>query len=140
MSQPELLPGEQVVMSSLDNVLILTNLRVKYEAANSGTSAYKAIPLEKVSACALTTKKYIVLLVIAALFLLGAFSANSSQASGIAVVAAIAFAIAYYFTRNGQLEVISDAGFSIAVPTKGLKHEDVRRFADALSLEISKLR
>lgn len=138
MNQPQLLQGESVVMASTDDSLILTNLRVRYEATNGSTDAYKSIPLPKVSACALTTRKYPILLLLAALCVLGAIGASSEGVRFAAALGAVGFGVAYFFTRNGQLEVISDAGFSIAVSTKGLKHDEVRRFTEAIAFEISK--
>lgn len=140
MSTSDLLPGEQIVMSSDKDVLTLTNLRVKHEVANSGSSAYSSIPLTKVSACALVTKKYPILLLIAALCFLGVIGANGEGAKFAAGIGAIGFVAAYFFTRNGQLEIFSDAGFSIAVPTKGLKHEEARKFVEAVALELTKLK
>lgn len=138
MNQQQLLQGESVVMASDDDSLVLTNLRVRYEAKNGSTDAYKSIPLSKVSACALTTRKYPLLLLLAALCVLGAIGASTEGARFAAALGAVGFGVAYFFTRNGQLEVVSDAGFSIAVPTKGLKHEEVRRFTETIAFEISK--
>lgn len=139
MNAIELLPGESVILSSTDNALVLTNHRVKYEASNGGTSSYKSIPLRKVSACAVTTKKYFILLAAAALFFLGMVMGNGQDAKIVSAVIAIACVVAFFLTRNGQLEVFSDAGCSIAVPTKGMKHEEVRKFAEAVALQVTKL-
>lgn len=138
MNQTQLLQGESVVMASTDDSLILTNLRVRYEAKNGGTDAYKSIPLPKVSACAVTTRKYPILLLLSALCVLAVIGSSTEGARFAAALGAVGFGAAYFLTRNGQLEVVSDAGFSIAVPTKGLKHEEVRRFSEAIACEISK--
>lgn len=117
---------------------MLTNFRVKYESDNGGSSAYKSIPLKKVSACALTTKKYPFLLVLAGLAILGVIGAPSEPQRIGAAILALAFIAAYFFTRNGQLEVFSDSGTSITLPTKGLTHAQVRVFAEAVALEVSR--
>ncbi len=140
MAEPALLAGEKVVMSSLNDELVLTNFRVKYESQSGGGSAYKSIPLHKVSACALTTQTHPIYLIIAGLCFLGAVAiSNSTLRSGFAL-SVITLVIIYFFSRSGQIEVFSDAGHSIPVPTKGLKHEEVRRFTEAIALEITKLR
>lgn len=140
MTTAGLLPNEKNIMSSTDGALMLTNLRVKYETSNGGGSAYMAIPLAKVSCCALTTKKYPLLLVVAALAGVGFFASPTEQSRILAAVVAVVFGIAYAFTKNGQIEIVSDSGKSIAVPTKGMKHDDVRKFAEAVALALSTAR
>ena len=139
MSHFQLLPGEHNVMSSNDGALILTNFRVKHESDNGGGSTYKSIPLKKISACALTTKKYPFLLVLAGLAIIGGLAApnDNLKIAGFAL-GAILTAL-YFFTRNGQLEVFSDSGTSIKFPTSGLTHVQVRVFAEAVAQETYKL-
>lgn len=138
MSTIELLPNENNIMSSTDGSLMLTNFRVKHESSNGSKSAYRFIPLNKVSCCALTTKKYPLLLVLAAFAAIGVITLPTTQQRIMAAVFAIVLGIAYIFTRNGQIEIFSDSGTSIAVPTKGMKHEDVRHFAEAIALALPK--
>lgn len=138
MSSVGLLPNENNIMSSTDGALMLTNFRVKYESSNGSKSAYKSIPLNKVSCCALTTKKYPVFFLLAMLATIGIFASPTDQGRIMAAVVAIAFGLAYFFTRNGQIEIFSDSGTSITIPTKGLQHEDVRQFAEAVALALSK--
>lgn len=138
MSQSQLLQGEHNVMSSNDGALILTNFRVKHESANGGGSAYKSIPLKKISACALTTKKYPFLLVLAGLAVLGGATAPNDNLRIAAFVLASIFVLLYFLARNGQLEVFSDSGTSISLPTSGLTHAQVRVFAEAVAQEIYK--
>jgi hypothetical protein len=138
MNEWNLMPNEQVITSSSDGALVLTNCRVKYESIRGSVSAYKSIPLHKVSCCGLNTKKYPLLLVLATLAGLGVLASPTVPGRVLAAIIAIIFGVAYFFTRSGQIEVVSDSGASISVPTKGLKHEDVRRFAEAVALSISK--
>lgn len=142
MTKPELLIDEKIIMSSTDDTLTLTNFRVKCERANGQVSTYQSIPLAKISACALTTKKHPLLLLIAFLCLVGIALTNPYQQDVriVLIIASLAFLLAYIFIRNGQLEVHSDAGFKIAVPTKGLKHEESRKFVEAIASVISKFR
>jgi hypothetical protein len=138
MAETTLLVGEQLVMESDDGALALTSFRVKYESNRGGISAYKSIPLHKVSCCAVTTKKYPLLLILAALASVGVFALPNDQGRVLSAIVALVCFGAYFFLRSGQLEVISDSGVSIAVPTKGLKHELVRSFAEAVASALSK--
>lgn len=138
MAQQGMLQGEHVVMASQDESLTLTNLRIKYEAKNGGGAVYKSIHLPKVSAISVATKKYPALLGLAVLALLGAVVAPNTEGKVLAAGVALVLGSLYYFIKPGQLEVVSDSGASIAVPTKGLKFEEVRRFAEAVVGEISK--
>ena len=137
MADASLLAGERVIMTSVGDALSLTNFRVKYESNGGGISSYKSIPLGKVSCCAVTTKNYPFLLVVAAMAGLGMLGLPSDQGRVVCGVVAFVCVLAFFFLRTGQLEVISDSGSSIAVPTKGLKHEEVRRFAEAVSSAIT---
>lgn len=143
MAQAGLLQGEHVVMSSKDDALTLTNYRVKYEMRNGGVSVYRSIPLAKVSVCTVTTKTYPVLIWAAALLgvlgLVGLFSPQGTAMVPVFVIAAVLGAL-YYFVRPGMLAVTSDSGASIELPTKGLRHEDTRRFVEAVALEVSKFK
>lgn len=141
MAQAGLLQGGHVVMSSKDDALTLTNYRVKYEMRSGGASVYRSTPLSKVSACSVNTKTYPVLIWAATLLgilgLLEMFSPERVAMSGMLIIAAVLGAL-YCLVRPSMLAVISDAGASIELPTKGLRHEDTRRFVEAVAFEISK--
>jgi len=68
-----MLPNETVVLSSQDDALVLTNLRVKYEVKSKAKSAYKSIPLDQVSTCVSDTRTHPVLLILAALTVVAVF-------------------------------------------------------------------
>lgn len=138
MSQTALLPNEQTILASDNGALVLTSLRVKYEAANGSGSAYTSIPLPKVAACSVTTRKYPLFLFLAALAVLAAVSVRGQEGTIGAIVAAVVLVGLYFWIRPGQIEVVADSGTSIAVPTKGLRHEEIRRFVEAVALEVSK--
>lgn len=138
MSQTPLLPNEQSILASDNGTLVLTSLRVKFEATNGSGSAYTSIPLPKVAACSVTTRKYPLFLAIAALASLAAIAGRGGDGTVGGVVAAAVLVGLYYWIRPGQIEVIADSGTRIAVPTKGLGHEDIRRFVEAVALEVSK--
>ncbi|RZI80859.1 MAG: hypothetical protein EOP38_21145 [Rubrivivax sp.] len=127
------LNGETVILSSDDGTLILTNYRVKHEVVSRSDSSYKSIPIDKVAACALNTRSYPVLLLLAVVAVLLVFIfPELPQRIGAGVAAAVLVAL-YFGTRNGQIEVFSDSGESIAVPTKGLSHDQVKTFLEAVA-------
>lgn len=133
-----MLPGEQIVMSSTDDALMLTNFRVKYESTTGQGSVYKSIALPKVCACTVETRKYPLLLLLAAIAVLTVLATPANTAKIASVLVGLVFVGLYYLLRSGQMEVISDSGSSIAIPTKGLSHDQVRQFTEAIAFEVSK--
>src|SRR5450830_1341055 len=135
-----LLPGEGIVMASTDGALVLTNVRVKYEGKNERGRTYRSILLNKVSGCSVETKSYPLLLFFAAVAVVSIFVSPTDQARIISVAVTMIFVISYFLTRNGWLEIFSDSGDSIAVPTKGMKHEVARGFVEAVTLAVVRQR
>lgn len=130
-----LLHGESTIVSSKDNALSLTNLRVKYEVVSRSRSIYKSIPIEKISACVLSTRTYPALLVLAALSALAIFATQEIALQTGAGIGAVILFLAYFATRKGQIQIFSSGLASIAVPTQGLSHEEVRRFLEAVAAQ-----
>lgn len=48
-------------------------------------------------------------------------------------VAVVFFVALYFGKRDGQIEVFSDAGEQIAIPTKGLSYDQVKQFLEAIA-------
>lgn len=130
-----MLIDEKIVMSSQDDTLVLTNMRVKIESRTKSKSTYKSIPLDQVSTCVLDTRTYPVLLVLAALAVLAGFVAPEMAQRMGAGVLAIGLVAAYFLSRNGQIEVFASSGESIAVPTKGLNHDQIKSFLEAIEMQ-----
>ena len=86
-----MLASEKIIMSSEDNALVLTNMRVKYETKSSSSSAYKSIPIGQVATCALSTRSFPVLLVLAAIAVLLIFGAREAEQRIGAGIAALIF-------------------------------------------------
>ena len=134
----ELLPGEQVVMSSNGGILTLTTRRVRYDSSAIGSSALISITLESVASCGFVTRSFPILLVLSALAALGAIvgiSGNStSEAWGLFVVAAI-LAILYLVTRKSVLAIASNGGQVIRVLASGASRSSLVEFIEALERE-----
>lgn len=124
--------NEKIIMSSDDHSLVLTSKRVKHEAKSSSKSQYKSIPIDQVATCALNTRSFPVLLILAVLIGLVIIGLPESQHRILAGVVAVALVVAYFLTRKGQVEIFSTSGESIAVPTKGLSHDQVKQFLEAV--------
>lgn len=130
-----MLPNENVVLSSQDETLVLTNKRVKLEVKNKAKTTYKSIPIDQVSTCVLDTRTYPILLIFAAVATLVIFVAPEMPQRFAAGLVGIGFAVAYAVTRNGQIEIFASCGESIAVPTKGLQHEQIKSFLEAVEAQ-----
>lgn len=130
-----MLVDEKVVMSSQDDSLVLTNLRVMLEQKTKAKSTYRSIPLDQVSICVLDTRTYPVLLVLAAVAVLAVFVAPEVAQRVGAGLLAVGLVAAYLLTRNGQIQIFASAGESIAVPTKGLQHDQIKSFLEAVEMQ-----
>lgn len=134
MNNIALLPGEQVVLSSDNDVLTLTNMRVRYDSVVWGQSNLIGITLGSVASCGLITKSYPFLLILAVVAVLAGVSQGSGRMWGLVFIAAI-FVVAYFVTRKAVLSVASNGGQEIMVPTKGMNREAIIKFIEAVERE-----
>lgn len=129
---PAPIPGENVILKSDNGVLMLTNFRVKYDAAGSGASQFVSIPLDSVASCGLVTRSLPILLAIAAILFIGALAqAGQSASYGLAAVGAL-FVVGYFSTRRGVITVASNGGESISVPARGMSRDSILVFVEAV--------
>jgi len=101
--------NEKIIMSSDDNSLILTSKRVKHEEKSASKSKYKSIPIDQVATCALNTRSFPVLLVLAVL-------------TGLVIIG----------LPEAEQRILAGVVESIAVPTKGLSNDQVKQFLEAV--------
>lgn len=135
-----LLPGEVSVMASDDGALTLTTKRVKYEAISQSKSVYKSVPIDQVSACTLDTQTFPILLVLAVVAALVVFVAPEAEARIIAGIITVVLILAYFVSRNGQIRIFSNSGESIAVPIKGISHDQARKFLEAIEMRYQEVK
>lgn len=128
-----LLPNEKILMQSEKNILTLTTHRIRRETKGGGNSSVVSITLDAVASCELITRSFPILLGIAALAAVGGVVTLSRDAATgiVAFVIAIASAAAYFVTRNAVLKIAS-AGDDIVQPTKGMSHEAMVEFIEAV--------
>ena len=129
-----LLPGENVVTSSDNDVLTITSKRVRYDFVVWGRSNLISITLGSVASCGLVTRSFPLLLILAAIAFLGAFT-QRGDALWLLIGAAIVLVVAYFLTRRAVISVASNGGQSILVPTKGMKRDAVVAFIEAVERE-----
>lgn len=135
-----MLVNETVILSSQDDTLVLTNMRVKHEIKTKAKTVYKSIPLDQIATCALDTRTHPILLVLAALSAMALLLAPEISQRLAAGILALGLAAAYFVTRNGQIEIFASSGESIAVPTKRLQHDDIKKFLEAVEAQRGKFK
>jgi hypothetical protein len=125
------LPGEEVVMSSDKEILMLTTKRVRYDSACFGSSNLISITLDSVASCGLVTKSFPILLLGAALALIGAFT-QRGDVQWILTVGAAVLVLAYFISRRVVISVASNGGQTILVPAKGMSRSSIIEFIEAI--------
>ncbi|MGP1675747.1 MAG: hypothetical protein ACTS6J_01145 [Burkholderiales bacterium] len=130
--QTKPIAGEQVLLTSDNGVLTLTNYRVKYDAKGTGASKFVSISLDAVSSCGLVTRTRPILLVLAAIGAIAAFVQPESAARYGLLLIALCLAGAYFLTRSGVITVSSNGGEGIAVPAKGMSRDLILGFLEAV--------
>jgi len=130
---PSLIPGEHLIISSGNGVLILTTLRVLYDLKTTGASKFISIPLDAVASCSLAMRSQPLLLVFAVIAAIAAFSRQLELSAVIgAGIIAIFFVAAYFVTRRAKLTISPNGGEEISVATQGMKREDILSFLNAV--------
>ena len=129
-----LIPGEQIVTSSDNDVLVLTTKRVRYDSVVWGKSNLISITLDAVASCGLITRSFPLLLILAAITVVGAFTQRGDAIVGLLFVAVV-LVVAYFFTRKAVISVASNGGQTILVPTKGMNRDAIVGFIEAVERE-----
>lgn len=129
-----LMSGERIVMSSDGDTLILTNMRIRLSAKNSGNSKLVSITLDAVAACGLATRSYPILLLLGLCAVLsGLTQHNESQLALIGIGALLL--LAYFPSRNAVMTIASSGKPEIIVPASGIGRDAIIEFIDALEVE-----
>lgn len=129
-----LIPGEQIVISSDNDVLVLTTKRVRYDSVVWGRSKLTSITLDAVASCGLITRSSPLLLILAAIAVAGAFIQRGDSLVGLLVVAVV-LVVAYFLTRKAVISVASNGGQTILVPTKVMNRDAIIGFIEAVERE-----
>jgi hypothetical protein len=132
MANGALLTGEKVLMTSDKEVLTLTNYRVRFDQAARGASNYITICLDSVASCGLVTKSRPLLLVLAAIIVIGGVAQNDSGLKVMSILAAIILVGAFFVTRKAVIAISSNGGEQIIVPVKGMSRDEIIAFLEML--------
>lgn len=129
--------NEQTVIASDNDILTLTNYRVKLEEKNGSKSRFISITLDSVSSCGLTTQDRPIFLYLAAIsfFIALASFASKFEYAPLMITFGIVFSVAYKFTQSGVITIYSNGTDSIAVPTKGINRDVQIKFVESVTQE-----
>jgi hypothetical protein len=132
----QLLPGEQVVMTSDKDILTLTTKRVRYDSEITGASSFISITLDSVASCGAITRSYPILLALAAVAAIAAIvKHDDSQMMMMLFVIAAVLAIIYYASRRAVISIASKGGDTITLPAKGMSRASIIDFIEAIERE-----
>ncbi len=136
------MPGETVILTTNDDILTLTNRRVRLKQSVAGQDNVVSMTLDAVSSCGLIMRSRPLLLalaVLAVLFGIWRLSANPYERDTgyLALVGGAALLAAYVFFRSAVLRIAS-AGESIFVSARGMKRDQLLDFID--SVEAAKIK
>ena len=125
----QLLEGETLIMSSDNDQLVLTNLRVCYWRQN----AYSSMTLDSIAFVGVGQQEQQWFLLLAVLSLLG-LGVNAV----LPIISFIVFLVLYFVSRQTQMQIQSASGKSIAVGLKGMKINGCVEFLN--EVEAAKMR
>ncbi len=129
-----LITGERIIMSSDNDMLILTNMRVRLNAKNSGNSKLISITLDAVAACGLATRSYPILLLLGLCAVLaGLTQHNESQL--VLIIVGVLLVLSYFPSRSAVMTIASSGKSEIIIPAKGMGRDAIIEFIDALEAE-----
>ena len=134
----KLLADEKVIMSSDEDIVVLTNYRVCYNEVVGGASKYIGITLDAVASCAFVTKSRPLILALAIIAVLGGFLIGQKDSVVLGFVLGAILAVVYFITRRAVLQISSNGGEHIVVPAKGLGRTKILDFLR--TVEEAKLR
>lgn len=111
-----LLPGEQIVSSSDNDVLVLTTERVRYNSAVWGRANLISITLDAVASCGIVTRSYPLLLILTAIASIAAvasiFTFGETMFVSLLTVAG-ALVVGYFLSRRAVISIASSGGEAI---------------------------
>ncbi|MCH2135790.1 MAG: hypothetical protein MK101_04310 [Phycisphaerales bacterium] len=137
------LPGEQVIMSSNGDMLMLTTRRVIYLDSKMHQTTWHSISLEQVASCSMHARANPILLGLAAIALIAGLvflSNREEDAAGISLGAAVLLVLGYFFSRRATIIIASAGGEAISVPVRGMGKDKVLDFLNTVDAAIAQRR
>lgn len=134
MEAKHLLEQEEILTTSADSLITLTNMRLRYQ---SGKDHFISMMLDKISAIEInyTSKLWALLLGILFVILGCGFSLTQShdqEAGLIGVIIGAVFIVYYIATRKHVVQISAECGTKIIFFTKGMKREALLDFINKI--------
>lgn len=130
-----LLAGERVIITSDNELLTLTNKRVRFAEKAAGRSSLVSITIDSVASCGLVTRSYPFLIAAGVIaFAVGIFI-QEENVRIIMCLSGLVLAISYLATRSAVLQISSNGNSEITVPARGMARDQIVEFIDAIENE-----
>lgn len=140
----QLLPDEEILVTSNEDMIILTSRRIQLSSKEWGKSYQITIFLENISSIEVLYKSIPLFLVIAGFcFLIGLLTLSQAQTNGATLpfgsfIVGIIFLIVWLYSRNHQVSIASNGGGKINFRVDNMKALAVADFIDKVILAKAK--
>jgi uncharacterized membrane protein YjjP (DUF1212 family) len=142
METKYLLKNEQIITQSDQNIITLTNQRIRYTAKALGRAHIVSMMLNKVGSIELKYKNNLLLLLLAffgALITVYGYSIDDTNFLLAGLIGTTIFTYIYFKNRKHVISISSESGKEILFHTKGMKHEDILKFINQTEEAIQNL-
>ena len=139
MENKHLLDNESIITQSDENVITLTNLRLRYSDSQWGKSDTVSMLLEKISSIEIHYRSKTILVILAIFATVGGLIGGANgddEFIALGIGAGIVLIILYLFSRKHYLTISSDGGGKIHFHTKGMKKEVLLDFINKIESAI----
>jgi hypothetical protein len=143
MEKKDLLDGEEIITQSDENIVTLTNFRIRYTDTQFNQAHIISIMLEKISSIEMHYASQIYYLL--AGIIVSAFgiitTANHTNEYGVfAIIIGLILVGMYFSSRRYLLTISSDGGGKINFQAKGMKKETILDFVNKVEKAADKKR
>lgn len=135
METSSLFEGEEILLSSDDKTITLTNKRLRQNESSTGRAHITSIHLEKISSIEIHYKSWVLILILGILLAIGGsllLTQGESELSTGAYILGGIFVLIYFITRRHLITVASGGGAKINMIAKGMKRENVLDFVNRI--------
>jgi len=135
MKNQPLLEDEEILYSSNDKTITLSNKRIRQSSSTIGAGYFLSIPLENISTIELHYTSRPVLLAAGIICIVAGLAlgiSGAGMALGLAVVTGAAFILFYFLSRKHILTVASNGGARMNILTTGISNDAMLAFANTI--------
>ncbi len=134
----KLLPNEEILITSNEDKIILTDHRIQMNESSWGQNFTISIFLENISSMEIKYRSNILLLVFGVISVLGGFYFGSQIYGNNALIVGIAlgvlFFIIWWLTRKHIISISSNGGSSLNFMVQGMDEKKINDFIHKISL------